>query len=118
MQTYVNTGCALLVIIITQDEATVDGNGRRSLIPVYATTANVRAAGLTFTSTCDMSRRRRNLSASHMHCMNTGQCKRITLVSADLCGWPSSVMTLHLPVFQMTLVSVLVLCAGMFVGQN
>ena len=44
MQTYVNTGCALLVIIITQDEATVDGNGRRSLIPVYATTANVRAA--------------------------------------------------------------------------
>ena len=38
-----NPGVMLLTIILTQDEAQVDENGRKSLIPVYATTANVRA---------------------------------------------------------------------------
>ena len=32
-----------MVIILTQDETTVDGNGRKSLTPMYATFGNVRA---------------------------------------------------------------------------
>ena len=43
MQAACNPGVVLLTIILTQDEAQVDENGRKSLTPVYATTANVRA---------------------------------------------------------------------------
>ena len=32
-----------MVIILTQDESIVDGNGRKTLTPVYATFGNVRA---------------------------------------------------------------------------
>ena len=43
MQAHVQSGCVLLPIIVTQDEATLDHNGRKSLTPVYATFGNIRA---------------------------------------------------------------------------
>ena len=43
MQRACNPGVVLLPIIITQDESQVDTSGRRGLIPVYATLANVPA---------------------------------------------------------------------------
>lgn len=44
MMRHVPDGVLLLPFMLTQDEATVDGNGRRTLHPLYATLGNVRAA--------------------------------------------------------------------------
>ena len=38
-------GVLLLPIMLTQDEATFDGNFRRTLTPIYATLACIRAGG-------------------------------------------------------------------------
>ena len=43
MAAELHEGCVPMVIILTQDETTVDGNGRKSLTPMYATFGNVRA---------------------------------------------------------------------------
>ena len=44
MMRYVPDGVLLLPFMLTQDEATVDGNARKTLHPVYATLGIVRAA--------------------------------------------------------------------------
>ena len=38
-----NDDCVILPIILTQDAAQVDGNGRKSLTPMYATFGTIRA---------------------------------------------------------------------------
>ena len=43
-QRYINDGVVIVQLLISQDEATCDGNGRKKLCPVYATFANIRAA--------------------------------------------------------------------------
>ena len=43
-QRFVNEGVVIVQVMITQDEATCDGNGRKTLLPVYATFGNIRAA--------------------------------------------------------------------------
>ena len=44
MQAYTQPGVILAPLIMGQDGTTIDGNSRRSLIPVYLTSANIRAA--------------------------------------------------------------------------
>ena len=39
-----NEDCVILPIIVTQDAAQVDGNGRKSLTPMYATFGVIRSA--------------------------------------------------------------------------
>jgi len=43
MQAYTQPGVILAPLIMGQDGTTIDGNSRRSLIPVYLTSANIRA---------------------------------------------------------------------------
>lgn len=43
MQQCVQRGVVIMPIMVTQDEAMIDGNNRRSLIPVYATLGWIRA---------------------------------------------------------------------------
>ena len=43
-QRYINDGVVIVQLLISQDEATCDGNGRKKLCPVYATFGNIRAA--------------------------------------------------------------------------
>ena len=45
MQRCLPPGVLLLPIMLTQDEATFDGNFRRTLTPIYATLACIRAGG-------------------------------------------------------------------------
>ena len=45
MQRCLPPGVLLLPIMLTQDEATFDGNFRRTLTPIYATPACIRAGG-------------------------------------------------------------------------
>lgn len=43
MHRWCQEGVLIMPIIITQDEASIDGNNRRSLVPIYATLGWIRA---------------------------------------------------------------------------